>query len=143
MYFSQSQNWRAVKPLNQTLTRFEIFHFKIMLFKKEPKMQIKSFSRSKINQNVVFCMQTFFQKMICPKFFNSKSNAMYFFQFKIWRFVKLFIRNLKRFEIFISKSGALEKPNSKSDKFWIFFLRSLIFIWFFGFWLNDDIFCQR
>ena len=63
-------------------------------------MQNMSFSRSKMNQNVIFWMQTFFQNLTCPKIFNSKSNALYFFQSKIWRFVKLLNQNLTRFEIF-------------------------------------------
>ena len=51
------------------------------------------------------------------KFFNTKSNALYFFESQIWRFVKLYDQNLTRFEIFISKSDALEKLNSKFEKF--------------------------
>ena len=93
-------------------------------------MQNMSFSRSKKNQNVIFWMPTFFQNVTCPNFFNSKSNALYFFQSKIWRFVKLFNQNLTGFEIFTPKSDALEKLNSKSDKLKIIF-RNLIFILFF------------
>ena len=45
-------------------------------------------------------MQTFFQNLTCPKFFNSKSNALYFFQSKIWRFVKLLIKIWRVFKFF-------------------------------------------
>ena len=68
---------------------------------------------------------------------------MYFFQSQIRRVVKLLNQNLTRIEIFISKSDALEKLISKSDIFQNSFLRNLIFILFFKFWLKDDIFCQR
>ena len=132
--FSQSQIWCAVKPLNQNLTRFENSHFKIMLYKKAPKMQLMSFSRSKINQNVVFWMQTFFQNLRCRKFFKSKSNASYLFQSKIWRFVKLCNHFLMRFEIFSSNSDTLGNLNSKSDKFRKFFSE----IWFLSCFSGSD-----
>ena len=76
------------------------FQFKILPFKKALKMQNMSFSQSKRNQNVIFRMQTIFQNLTRPNFFNSKSNTLYFFRSKTLRFVKLFIRNLTRFEFF-------------------------------------------
>ena len=116
VFFSIS-NLTRCKPLKSKSDAYWNFQFKNMLFKKAPKMQNMSFSRSKMNQNVIFWMQTFFQNLTCPKIFNSKSNALYFFQSKIWRFVKLLNQNLTRFEFFFPKSDALEKLNSKSDKF--------------------------
>ena len=68
---------------------------------------------------------------------------MYFFQSQIRRVVNALNQNLTRIEIFISKSDALEKLISKSDIFQNTFLRNLIFILFFKFWLKDDIDCQR
>ena len=126
--FSQSQIWRAVKPFNQNLTSFENFHFKIMLLKNATKMQIMSLSRSILNQNVIFWMQTFFQNLTCGKILNSKSKALYFFQSKIWRFERLFYQNLMRFEWYIPKSDTLQILNSKSHKFQNFFSE----IWFFS-----------
>ena len=83
------------------------FSFQNHAFKKAPKMRNVSLSRSKMNQNVIFWMETLFQKMTYPKFFNSKSNALYFFESKIWRFVKLF--------------------KSKSDAFWNFDFKIMLF----------------
>ena len=80
-------------------------------------MQKNSFSRSKMKQNVIFCMQKFFKTWHVPVFLIQNLTRFIFFQSKIWRFVKLFDQNLMRFEIFISKSDALEKLNSKSEKF--------------------------
>ena len=76
------------------------FQFKILPFKKALKMQNMSFSRSKKNQNAIFWMQTIFQNLTSPNFFNSKSNTLYFFQSKTLRFVKLFSRILTRFDFF-------------------------------------------
>ena len=45
--------------------------------------------------------------------------------------------------MFIWKSDALEKLNSKSEKFQNSFLRNVSSISFFKFWVNEDIFCQR
>ena len=75
--------------------------FKILPFKKALKMQNMSFSRSKKNQNVIFWMQTIFQNLTSPNFFNSKSDTLYFFQPKTLRFVKLFNRILTRFDFFL------------------------------------------
>ena len=64
-------------------------------FKTAPKMRNVSFSRSKLNQNAIFWMETLFQKLTCPKIFNSKSNALYFS-----------VQNLKLCKSFKSKSIA-------------------------------------
>ena len=76
------------------------FEFKIMLFRKAPKIQSKSFSRSKLNHNVIFWMQTIFWNLTCWKSFNSKSNALYF-SIQILTLCKTF--------------------KSKSDAFWNFY----------------------
>ena len=91
VFFSISNLVRC-KSFKSKSDAFWKFQFKIMLFRKAPKMQNKSFSRNKRNQNVIFWMQTFFQNPTCPNFFKSKSNALYFFQSKIWRFVKILIK---------------------------------------------------
>ena len=70
-------------------------------------MQYMSFSRSKKNQNVTFLDANIFQNLTCQKSFNSKSNALFFFQSKIWRVVKTSNQNLTRWENF----------NAESDKF--------------------------
>ena len=97
-YFFSIPNLTRCKTFKSKNDAYWIFKFKIMLFKKAPKMQNKSFLRSKTNQNVIFWMQTYFQNLTCPKFFYSKSNALYFFQSKIWRVVNLLNRNLTSFE---------------------------------------------
>ena len=56
---------------------------------------------------------------------------LYFFQSKIWRFLKVLNQTLTRFEVFFPNSDALEKLSSKSDKFENFFQPNLIFILFF------------
>ena len=67
-------------------------------------MQSMSFSRSKMNQNVIFWMQTYFQKGTCRKSVNSKK-CIVVFQSKIWRVVKTFYKNLTRCTFFYSKIG--------------------------------------
>ena len=135
-------NLTRCKTFNSKSDAFWKVSFQNHAFKKAPKGQNISLSRSKMNENVIFWMQKFFRKLTCPKFNNSKSNALYFFQSKIWRFVRLFHQNLTCFEIFISKADALEKLNSKSEKFQTSFLRNVSSILFFKFWLNEDIFSQ-
>ena len=76
------------------------FEFNIMLFRKAPKVQSKSFSRSKLNHNVIFWLQTIFWNLTCWKIFNSKSNALHFS-----------IQNLTLCKTF----------KSKSDAFWNFY----------------------
>ena len=87
-------------------------------------MQKMSSSRCKKNQNVIFLDAKFFQYLTCRKVFNSKSNALYFFQSNIWRVVKTSNQNLRRFENF----------NSKSDKFQNFFSE----IWFLSCFSDSD-----
>ena len=79
-------------------------------------MQNISFSWSKKNQNV-FLDANIFSKAEMSKIFTSKTNALYFFQSKIWRVVKLLNQNLTRCGNFVSKSDAIEISNSESDKF--------------------------
>ena len=86
VFFPQLQIWCAVKPLSQNLTRFQNFHFKILLFWRSTKMQNMSLSRSKINPNVVLCMQKFFET---------------------WHVQIFLIQNLTRYIFFIPKSDAL------------------------------------
>ena len=88
-------------------------------------MQKMSFSRSKKKQNV-FLDAHIFQNLTSRKSFNSKSNALYFFQFKIGRVAKTSNQNPTRCENF----------NSKSDKFQNFFSEIWILSCFSGFdWL--------
>ena len=75
--------------LNLKSVTYRKFQFKFMLFRKARKMQNMSFSRSKENQNVIFLDANIFQILTSRKIFNSKSNALYLFQSKIWRVVFL------------------------------------------------------
>ena len=82
--------------------RFKIWHvmkFSIqnLDFYDSTKNAKNWFSRSKMNQNMIFRMQTLFQNLTCRKIFSSKSNALYFFSKK----------NLPRCNDFKSKSDAL------------------------------------
>ena len=88
--------WRVLIFSIQIMTLERSFQFKIVFSKKARKKQIMPFSRSKLNQDVIFGMQTFFQNLICRKISNSKSQALFFFK---------------------SKSDALENISPKSDKF--------------------------
>ena len=100
VFFSELQIWRAKKPLNRNLTRFEKIHFKIMLLKKHQKCKISHFLGVKWTIMCFFACKNFSEPDM-SKFFNTKSNALYFSQSKTWRFVKIFDQNLTRFEIFI------------------------------------------
>ena len=51
-------------------------------------MKIMSFSRSKMNQNLIFRKQTSFQNVICRNFCKSESNALEKFHLKIWHVEK-------------------------------------------------------
>ena len=53
-----------------------------------------STSRGKKNQGVIFWVQRFFQILTGLKILNSKSNALCFFQSKIWRVVKVLFQSL-------------------------------------------------
>ena len=69
-------------------------------------MQNISFSRSKMNQKVIFCMQNFFktwhvqiflfQNLTRCIFFSPKSDALLNLQIKIWRVLKFLVENLTR-----------------------------------------------
>ena len=58
-------------------------------------------------------MQTVFQNLTWRKIFNSKSDALYFFQSKIWRVAKILNHNLT-LSVF---------SNSKSDTLWKFLFK--------------------
>ena len=91
-------------------------------------------------------------------FFYWNSDVWCFFKMQTWHvqcdfeYVFFPLPNLTRCKFIKSKSDAfwnfyfksdvLEKLNSKSDKFWNFFSKIWSYL-LFGFWLNDDIFCQR
>ena len=98
--FFSIRNQTRCKSFESKSDAYWNFQLKILPFKKAPKMQNMSFSRSKMKQNLIFWMETFFQNLTRPNFFNSKSNTLYFFQSKTLRFVKLFNRKLTRFELF-------------------------------------------
>ena len=100
-----------------------------MFFKTARKTQNLHILRGNMNQNVIFCVQTFFKivlfknnfffqivllkkkiffKIVLINFFFFK--IMLFkqiFWFKIWRVVKILIKNLTRCKNFNSKSDAL------------------------------------
>ena len=79
-------------------------------------MQNMSFHGAKRARTWFFGCKRFFKNPACRKIFNSKSNALYFFQSKKWGILKLLNQNLTRCENFVSKSVALEKLKSKSEK---------------------------
>ena len=76
---------------------------KFVLFKNARKTQNLRILLGKLNQNVIFCVQKFFQNLL-PKF-NFFSKIMFFKNIflKIWRVVKILIQNLTRCKKFISK----------------------------------------
>ena len=117
MYFFHSQIRRDVNLLNQNLTRFEIFHFKIMLFKWHQKCKLCRFHGVKWTKTWFFGCKHFFKIGQVEKILIQNPTHCIFLQSRIWRFVRLFNQNLMRFENFISKSDRLENLNSKSDKF--------------------------
>ena len=100
-------------------------------FWKSTKRQFMSFWRSKKNQNVICCIEIFVHNLKCWITFTSKSNALYFFQYKIWRVVSFLNQNLTICENFVSKSDAFENFNPKSEKFWIFFTRIFFSVFLF------------
>ena len=95
-------------------------------------MQIVSFSRSKMNQNVIFRMRIFFQNLTCTEKIlnqnltrcicsNPKSNALYFFS----------IENLTRCKTFKSKSDVFDYFYLKIWHVVKFFIQNLPFKSFF------------
>ena len=148
MYFFSIPNPMRCKCFKSKSDAYWNLQFKILPFKKALKMQNMSFSQSKMNQNVIFRMQTIFQYLTRPNFLNSKCNTLFFFRSKTLRFVKLFNRNLTRFEFFfkICRVGKIEFKtwqflkffSPKSDFYLVFqvlterwlFLSTLITIYF-------------
>ena len=106
------------------------FFFKIVLSKTAPETQKLRILRGKLNEIEIYYVQSFLQNLLWKinfsfniilfknlsflkiwgvvKKFNSKCNALYFFQSKIWRVVKLLNENWTRWDKFVSKSDALE-----------------------------------
>ena len=56
------------------LSRKHLF-FKILLFNNEPKTQISFFLRGEMNQNVSFCLQSFFEKSALQMYFFLQNRA--------------------------------------------------------------------
>ena len=67
-------------------------------------MQNLSSSQSKKNQNVIFLDAKIFQNLHFENFLVQNLTPCIFFQFKVWRVVKILIQNLTRFKIFSPKS---------------------------------------
>ena len=140
--FFSIPNLTRCRTIKLKCDAFSKVSFQNHAFKKAPKMRNMPFSRSKMNQNVVFWMETFLQK---------------------WHVQNFFIQNLTRCSFSIQNLTLRKTFYSKSDAFWNFyfkiwrvgkiafqiwqvlklFLRNLIFMLFFAFSLKDDIFCQR
>ena len=110
--------WLDEKVSFQNLTHCIFFQFKIWqvmkcsnskscFLKKLEKCKICRFYQVKRTKTWFFGCKPFFRNLTCRKFFNSKSNALYFFQATIWRVVKLLNQNLTRCENFVPKSNAL------------------------------------
>ena len=51
----------------------KITFFQVVFFKNVPKTQILPKLRGKMNQNVIFCVQIFSQKLLFKQIFSSKS----------------------------------------------------------------------
>ena len=83
-------------------------------------MQNMSFSRSKKYQNVIFLDANIFQNLTCRKIFNSKSNALYFFQFKIWRVVKTSKQNRRVVKILYHNLTSFKTFSTNSDIYIVF-----------------------
>ena len=124
------KNWRVVKFLIQNLTRckkldsrsgkMKNFYFKIMLFRKFFFFKILHFEiarntqkmlilRGKLNQNVIFCAQHFFQNLLLKLIFFFKIVLLrknFFFKVMLSESIFSFEKVTRR-EIFNSKSDAL------------------------------------
>ena len=70
-------------------------------------MRKTSFLMSKMNQTVIFLDRSIFQNLTCWNIFDSKTNALYFFQTKIWRLVNFLNENPTCCIIFILNSNTL------------------------------------
>ena len=113
LYFFKFRIWRAVFLSNQNLSHKENFNSKSCFLKKHKKCKICRFHGVKSIKTWFFRMQTFFKIWHVENFFNSKSNALYFFQSKIWRVVTTSNQNLTRCETFNSKSDKFQKVFSE------------------------------
>ena len=92
-------------------------------------MQNLHILRGTLNQNVIFCVQNFFQHPLFKKNFSFKvvlfENVFclkscflkLYFSSKFIEVVKILFQNLTRCKSFVLKTDALEKFNSKSEKF--------------------------
>ena len=118
-YFLQSKIWHVMK-----------FSIQNHAPKKHKKCKICHFAGVKWAKSWLLGAKKS-QNLTWWKIFNSKSNALYFFQSKIWRVLKPLNQNLTRCENLVSKSDGLEIFNSKSDKFWNFFPKSDFYLVFF------------
>ena len=85
LYFFQFKIWHVMKISIQ-------YH----AFKKHEKCEIGRLDGVKWNKTRFFECKQFFKIWYVEKIFNSKSNALHFFQSKIWRFVKFSNQNLTR-----------------------------------------------
>ena len=115
--FFESQIWRVVKFLKQNLTRFETLNSKSCSLEKHQNYKVSRFHGVNWTITWFFDCKQFFETWHVEKF-STQNLTRCNFQSKIWRFVKLSNQNLTRFEIFISKSDALEKmnPNLRNSK---------------------------
>ena len=119
VFFSSVANLTRCKTLNWNLTLFEKIYFKIMLLKKHQKCKISRFLGVKWTKRWFFACKNF-SKPDMSKFFNSKSNALYLFQSKIWRFLKFLIKiwRVRKFEF---KIWELSKFLSPKCEFYLVF----------------------
>ena len=102
--------WQVVNFLTLNLTRCifsiqtpspkENFNSKSCILKKHEKRKLYRFHGVKRSKTWFFGWKQFFQNLTCRKILNSKSNALYFFQSKIWRVVKPLNQNLGSFQTF-------------------------------------------
>ena len=120
-YFFLCKSDALENLLNRNLTRIEFFNSNLCFLRKHQKCKICRFRGVKRTKTWFFGCQHFFKTWNVQNFIIQNLTRCIFFQSKIWRFVKMFNQNLTGFEIFIPKSDALEKLNSKSDKVKIFF----------------------
>ena len=103
------KGFRGICALRLPFSSFKInFFLKIVLFESARKTQQLRILRGKLNQNVIFCVQTFFKIVLFKNNFFSKivlfENLLFC---KIMLFLKKnLIQNLTRRKVFISKSDA-------------------------------------
>ena len=122
--------------LNQP--RKENFNSKSCFLKKHEKAKICRFHGVKRTKTWFFLDANNFQNLTCRKNFNSKSNALYFFQSKIWRVVRTSNQNLTSCENFNSNLTSFKTFSPKSDFYlvfqvlidWWYLLSTLLSIYF-------------